>query len=278
MGPITPNPMLQTLNLNRNPLGNRGAAFVADALAANAALTELQLNTVGFGRPAADAFASLFQENSVLYSLDMIQNHWDCAAALTLARSLVDNRALHFLQLGELLAIPVQVLRGGGRVQQHTLDWTDKRAVAIEGIFVGTLLARNTVLTTLVLRGNRLHRNERGMRVQDAHVALANALRVNTTLTKLDLRHTGMDYRLTQQLAMAVRSNETLRMVLLLAQPLMVQQLKGRTGEREVSTVCPYMTWCEVASANACADTRLRAGRSTFACRATRGWRHRSRR
>ena len=156
-------PVLTSLDLRLNHIGDEGAKAIAEALKVNPVLTILRLDGNGIGDDGAKAIAEALKVNPVLNNLDLRFNSIGDDGAKAIAEALKVNPVLTILDLGD----------------NKNIGANGAKAIA-------EALKVNPVLTNLNLRYNEIRDN--------GAKAIAEALKVNQVLTNLDLEYNNLGY------------------------------------------------------------------------------------
>ena len=92
---------LQTLELERNPIGSEGAVAFANMLATNKSLANLNMNCCSIQGESAVVFANMLKKNQCLKTLHFIGHSVGVEGAIELIESLKHNTTLKELMLSE---------------------------------------------------------------------------------------------------------------------------------------------------------------------------------
>lgn len=176
------------LNLGNNPLKDKGVQALGAALSRNVSLKSLVLYHAGMENPGIEALAGVLDSHPALAVLVVDGNGFDDQGAATLAAALGKNKTLSRLSVrfSQLSDIGLAYLAGA--------------------------LTSNTSLKTLQLSSVRSQQLS-GTDEEWVHLpyALADALAVNQTLTRLVVFAGSMPGAAINRLAAAVAVNTTLR-------------------------------------------------------------------
>lgn len=227
------NSSLRVLDLQFCNLGDKAPSYIACALLRNRYLTSLNLGGVGFQVPALHKLCSGLVANSTLKSLNISDNDLGPAGAQLLASvinrcqleklDISDNRIKNqgMRLIGNALATNsrlIMLVLDSNRIQAEGLQPLCKalssKSTALEYLslwdnpignsgakMLGQCLAKNTSMVTLNLNFSDIGD------VGD----LAKGLRINTTLTKLTLRHCPIRNPGAMALAVVLKTNHTLQ-------------------------------------------------------------------
>ena len=174
-GALKKNSTLKCLLLGSSSIGDLGAIAFADALQTNSALTQLDLGGNGIGALGIEAICKALQFNHVITHLDLCGNTIGDSGAEALAGALQSPATLlsHLdLEGCEITSLGVESLAGA--------------------------LQTNRSLTDLSLAG---------LSISCSATALAEAIRLNQTLTHLDLSCSGIGDLGTEAICKAMQSN-----------------------------------------------------------------------
>jgi len=197
---------LTHLNLNFTWICNSGAKELSGALQSNRSLTHLNLQANLIGNPGAEDFARALQSSCALMYLDLSNNRVGDSGAQALAKALESNRSLTFLDLGhtqnadEVTTMALRIPRF-----LELLRGRDLKAFQIGdsgAAAIAQALRSNCVLTRLNLQNNRI--SDLGA------TAIGEALQSNCTLTHLQLRGNRICDVGASHLAHAIRVNRRL--------------------------------------------------------------------
>lgn len=161
------------------------------ALLADHAFEKVDLSYNELTTSSAEALTSLLQSDRLIQSLDLSANHLDTAAVVMLVGGLKSNTTLRELRLsgnpigghgGMLLAELLQTHPSLETVALSNTELTTESVVAL-----ATVLQGNDKVSTLDLDRALVHPIG-----EEASSHLSRMLKVNTTLTDLDLSRVGM--------------------------------------------------------------------------------------
>ena len=198
------NTSLSSLKLYYNSIGIEGANLLAQALRVNTSLSSLNLSYNAIGDEGANSLAEALRVNTSISSLDLSDNAILAVGANSLAQALKVNTSLSSLDLHsgfiqpEFENIPAEAFRGNTIV--YFLGVRVSNFIGAEGAnSLAQALRVNTSLSFL-----NLSRNFIGVRGANS---LAQALRVNTSLSSLDLSCNSIGDEGANSLAEALRVN-----------------------------------------------------------------------
>ena len=198
------NTSLSSLKLYYNSIGIEGANLLAQALRVNTSLSSLNLSCNAIGDEGANSLAEALRVNTSISSLDLSDNAILAVGASSLAQALKVNTSLSSLDLHsgfiqpEFENIPAEAFRGNTIV--YFLGVRVSNFIGAEGAnSLAKALRVNTSLSFL-----NLSRNFIGVRGANS---LAQALRVNTSLSSLDLSCNFIGDEGANSLAEALRVN-----------------------------------------------------------------------
>ena len=126
-------------------------------------ITELNLSNRGLHVPAAMLVASLIPATSVLKSCNLLKNRFDVELAKKLAK----------------IGAEKGIMLSGMTCDQPEADFTNGGLQPTDAILIASDLQSMAVLTRFYLNGNNIG--------PEGAIAIAEALKVNAVLTKLDL-------------------------------------------------------------------------------------------
>jgi Ran GTPase-activating protein (RanGAP) involved in mRNA processing and transport len=169
------------VDLGGNGLEEAGGQTLAETLRFNDTLTSLDLSYNDLGEGGGWTLAEALLLNTTVTSLDLVVNYLREGGGLSLAEALCHNTMVTLVNLG------INDLRegGAGDWQGHCVSMPRSRRSALadlgegRGRMLAEALRLNTTVTSL-----DLHDNDLGDGVGRA---LAETLRLNTTLTSLNL-------------------------------------------------------------------------------------------
>ena len=182
-------PGLRHLSLQGASVGTAGAGLLADAIAANTALTSLHLGNNGVGSAGAALVAAALGTNRTLAKLVLAKNGIGARGVQAVASALGTNRTLTSLDLtdngaGDLGASAMAVALCASGAALRTLALASNAVGPTGAALLADALKVNTSLTVLQLVSNGVH--------DAGAAALAEALKLNTTLTSLHLGNNGV--------------------------------------------------------------------------------------
>ncbi|XP_011269977.1 hypothetical protein CAOG_08406 [Capsaspora owczarzaki ATCC 30864] len=199
---LTVNKTLTTLYLDWNQIGDAGAQAIAEALKENKTLTLLSLSENRIGDDGAWAIAEVLKVNTTLKKLHLNRNQIGDAGAQAIAEALNVNTTLSMIGLdGNRFSLSgVLILKAVCK----------KRWLHLEDVLQQSMTPRQLGLYDHVKNGNGavvLSGNQIG--IAEA-LAIAEALKVNTTLTMLFLQVNQIGDAGAQAIAEALKENKTL--------------------------------------------------------------------
>ena len=165
------NTSLTNLNISYNKISDAGGVALADALHINAKLTVLGLRFNDIGPEGGVALADALRANASLTELETRDNRISGDSAEQLSAAVLSSSSLL-----KFSAVPMRELRAD---ELTVLDLSTKDLGPTEVRVLGGLLVANTLLMSLDLQDI-----EGG---PEGGVALADALRSNTSLTEVRL-------------------------------------------------------------------------------------------
>ena len=151
--------------------------LLCDALMVEEGVTSLDYSRAGITAVHMQLLAGVLKCNTMLASLDLYKQ-LDVESSKLLARALEANTTLSWLNLDGL---DLDLLELRGTKPADALDLSNKNIGDTSGVIIAKLLETNDVLTDLQLQFNSR------MGTESAR-ALARAISVNGTLTRLDVR------------------------------------------------------------------------------------------
>ena len=207
-------------------IGSEGVKALADLLKSFNALTHLGLESAMICDQGAVVLESALQSNCTLKHLSLLENWIGGLGAKALARGLQSNRAFEYLNLsqnlgGDTVAVALaQLLESGCVIKylnlsqffesiQKNVPFPESDGVRVEliGLSGASALARglrvNCSLTFLDLQGNAI--GDAGA------VAIAEALQLNCTLTQLNIAVNGIGDSGAEALGRALKLNGALK-------------------------------------------------------------------
>ena len=208
---------LRSLSLRNNPIGDEAVKGVAKFLRLNPALTDLDVGNVGASTQGLVHLASAIGGNTRLSSLNIDRPRvegCDEETTVHLAKALRTNRSL------ERLSMAKHCLKSYGTMwlMEYVSTWNQgsvkfldigSNQIDAEGAkYIAKALASgDCAVEELILRANRL--------TDEGAIAIAAAIKKNTSLTKLDLSFTSLADAGLVALANALVGNVTLKTLLL---------------------------------------------------------------
>jgi Ran GTPase-activating protein (RanGAP) involved in mRNA processing and transport len=184
------------VNLDKNGIGDDGAAALADALKENTSITELNVGNNHIGDAGVTALAEALKMNRTLTTLSIPSesirsNITDITdvGAIALAEALKNNRTLRTLN-----------------ISNNSIDAVGAAALA-------EALKQNKTLEELDISYNNkfIYKPESGDGIA---IALADALKVNRTLKKLKIEFIGLTVEGLEVLKEAVKSNDSIIIII----------------------------------------------------------------
>ncbi|XP_068687262.1 NLR family CARD domain-containing protein 3-like isoform X2 [Montipora foliosa] len=200
------NSTVTELNLKYNEIGDSGAAALAKAVEINSTLTTLNLSYNKIGASGAAALAKAVESNSTLTELDLSANEIGDSGAAALAKAVEINSMLTKLCLSSTkigdsgaaaLAKAVEINSTLTELNLCSTKICNSGAAAL-----AKAVEINSTLTTL-----NLSYNEIGV---SGAAALAEAVEINSTLTELDLQFNRIRDSGAAAVAKVVEINSTL--------------------------------------------------------------------
>ncbi|KAG0336628.1 hypothetical protein BG004_007956 [Podila humilis] len=210
---------LTTLSLCGNGIGDKGAGLLAEALKAdhpqnNHFLTTLELWSNSIGYEGAMALSDALTTNSTLKSLELRCNHIGDRGAQAFATALIANDGLLHLDvrnnaIGDAGVVAVSEALGINATTLRSL-YLDSNDVGDVGAFALTkmLLEKNLALVTLTVEHNRIGHG--GVEALKDMASIVYLLKINTTLTALNLNANSIGDSGAQAIAKALEANTTL--------------------------------------------------------------------
>ena len=202
------NHTLTHLNLNSAWICNPGAKELSGALQSNRSLTHLNLQVNLIGNAGAEDFARALQSSCALRYLDLSNNMVGDPGAQALGKALESNRSLTFLDLGrsmdtdEMIGLSSALGIPRFREALRGKDMKEFRIGDSGAAAIAQALRSNSVLTRLNLQNNRIS--------DPGATAIGQALQSNCTLTHLQLRGNRICDVGASHLANAIRVNRCL--------------------------------------------------------------------
>eukprot|EP00771_Trimastix_marina_P002282 gnl/Trimastix_PCT/3402.p1 GENE.gnl/Trimastix_PCT/3402~~gnl/Trimastix_PCT/3402.p1 ORF type:complete len:405 (-),score=82.97 gnl/Trimastix_PCT/3402:30-1175(-) len=201
-------PSLEALRLAGNPIGNRGALHLAQALQVNEQMRELDLDNCELETESVIAFSTMLLSNTTLASLSLSnprlfslqeETVMHFAAMLTTNTSLVRLDLSKHAMRDEACRTLCAHLQRNASLQSLSLRCN--RLTMEGGIALGGLLCTSPIVE-LNLSANRI--------ADPGAVAIARSLASNTSLLTLDLSYNGIGPQGLTEIAHALRANEAL--------------------------------------------------------------------
>ncbi|KAG0196550.1 hypothetical protein BGX28_009996, partial [Mortierella sp. GBA30] len=224
------NSTLTTLHLKRNSIGDNGAVALSEALNTNSTVTTLNLSYNSIGDNGAVALSETLKTNSTLTILDLRNNSIRDDGVVALSEALKTNSTLTTLDLRKNSIGDNGCNKAGSRLcGVYGNVFFQAKSTVVRMMFVlfyiGVLSAQpagpvlglyccngavalsealkiNSTVTTLNLSYNSIGDN--------GAVALSEALKTNSTLTTLDLRNNSIGSYGAVALSEALKTNSTL--------------------------------------------------------------------
>ena len=187
------NTTITKVNLDKNGIGDDGAAALADALKENTSITELNVGNNYIGDAGVTALAEALKMNKTLTTLSIpsesIRSDITNVGAIALAEALKNNRTLRTLN-----------------ISNNSIDAVGAAALA-------EALKQNKTLEELDISYNNkfIYKPESGDGIA---IALADALKVNRTLKKLKIEFIGLTVEGLEVLKEAVKSNDSIIIII----------------------------------------------------------------
>jgi len=201
--------------------------FPIDSVVEKLDRPDLKLRHCGIGDKGARALAETIKINNTIVSLDLTDNHLTAAGAEPLVNALVANKGIRAVDFSD------------NRLGVHSVTASDGQTI---GALVRQLLAKNTSITDLCLRGNKI--GDRDMAL------IAEGVVDNVTITRLDLSYNDIGVRGAQAIAdMLAHGSADLRELRLeWTQFQRVGSLTVlRDGLQQTGTVRKFsMAWCGI--------------------------------
>ncbi|XP_078368369.1 uncharacterized protein LOC144652231 isoform X3 [Oculina patagonica] len=193
------NTILTNLNVIKNYIGDDGARSISEGLKGNPSLTNLDVSKNYIGEDGARSLSEVFKVNTSLTYLDVSENYIGIDGTRALSERLKDNLSFTNLVLKKNkdarevcypLVLEERATRGQRKPKQREItDMAAGKMKDAKKSFNPPLdteaLKINTTLTYLDLRGKQI--DENGAR------SLSEVLKVNATLTYLDVSENNID-------------------------------------------------------------------------------------
>ena len=192
---------LKSANLGGNGIGDEGTAALSDALKTNSTLEILELRSNKVGAAGAQSLADMLQVNRALKSADLVYNDIGDEGTAALSEALKSNSTLEELKLvnNEIGAAGAQSLAGMLQVNRAltTLDLASNDI----GVPDGWSIERDCDgFFEHYKHTDGRTQEERPQGTNSGIVALAGSLKVNRSLTSVDLRYNDIPEEAKQQL------------------------------------------------------------------------------
>ena len=201
------NTSLSSLNLGGNSIGDEGANSLAQVLRVNTSLSYLNLGGNSIEDEGANSLAQALRVNTSLSSLDLSRNSIDAHGANLLAQALRVNTSLSSLDLSRNFICAqganslAQALRVNSSLSFLNLSWNS----------TGFKRTNFRAQVLRIKKGSRIVFPLRSFTIGDQEAnSLAQALRVNTSLSSLDLSKNCIGAEGANFLAKALRVNTSL--------------------------------------------------------------------
>ena len=228
------NTSLRVLGLADTAIGDIGATAIANALQINTSLNSIDLTDNQIGNNGTIALAGALESNQSLISLYLGDNNIADAGATVLITALQNNYSLTTLdyiqdplasnpisqanvtQISALLARNTAVIQAITRLKNNDntltiLDLSNMQINDAGAILIGAVLKNNTSLLNLNFYGDPFGYVVYGHSIRSIGAqALAEALKINNTLTKLNLAYNPIGDTGAGAFALMLQSNNNL--------------------------------------------------------------------
>jgi Ran GTPase-activating protein (RanGAP) involved in mRNA processing and transport len=202
---LATNITLKDLNLSNNDIGDDGAAALARALAVNESLTTLRMWFNRIGDIGMDALGQALMQNNSLQCLDVGDNNFGTVGLTSFARGLKINTGLTWLSLHSNSIDKVGAAMLADALTENTklegLGLYHNRIGNEGATALGEALEVNTTLTSLILYGN----NEGDEGATSILTALTG---YNSTLTRLDWSYCSISFHIHQAVQAFIDANK----------------------------------------------------------------------
>ena len=218
---------LTKLLLAHNMLGEEGTKAICEALEQNTSLKELDIRGSNIGGSAgAKQVAKMVGVNGALTSVDLSINHLtdygrDMTGIKKLAAALGVNGGLTELSISgnhvgdEGVGAICEAIKSNKETKLVSLNFRSNGIGPVGANTVAAMVAVTGALTSIDLFGNDLCGlgwEGKGIYTAEGITAIADALRVNGTLTCVDIRHNNIAGDSAEQLSAAVLGNLKIEM------------------------------------------------------------------